>query len=153
MDYKFVQIVIHYGDSIIHVYFDRGEAEDFIPSRSARLLLEAKHIGKPIGGKYSVVKHNAHSPVNQRHYHFFDRNNEVLAVNIDGSAHDTFHNTPIPIIIADYMRELKIPVPENRILECLEYPKNAKEMMLYYTINNYPDEIEVIDTYEIAVIE
>lgn len=82
-------------------------------------LEEAKHKGKPIGGHYSAQLHAPHWPDGQKHLHVYARNNQIFALNVDGSAHDKSHQTEIPAKVADGIRQHfpDFAIPANNFIE------------------------------------
>lgn len=84
-----------------------------------RSILEARHRGDPLVGPYSVRKDSPHSSKGQPHLHIFNRNNELFAINRDGSAHDCSQGYRIPVRVAIALRK-KYPnfeIPQNNIIE------------------------------------
>lgn len=83
------------------------------------LLSEAKHRGIPLGGPYSVQKHSPHTPKNDYHLHLYHKNNQILAINKDGTAHDSSHGCIIPRVAADALRKMfpDYTFPENNLVE------------------------------------
>lgn len=86
---------------------------------SSGLLTEAQHKGLPLGGQYSVQTHKAHSTVGQDHIHVYAKNNQLFAMNRDGSSHDASHKTQIPNKVAKAIKD-KFPefsLPPNNFIE------------------------------------
>ena len=67
---------------------------------------EARHRGKPLRGPYSVIDHPPRSDSGQKHLHVYCRNNEIFAINKDGTAHDQSHGCRIPNKAADALRSM-----------------------------------------------
>lgn len=83
------------------------------------VLTEAKHKGLPIGGKYSAQLHSAHSAVGQQHVHVYAKNNQLFALNKDGSAHDASRKIQIPNKVAKAIQG-KFPwftLPPDNLIE------------------------------------
>lgn len=83
------------------------------------ILAEAKHRGLPLGGQYSAQLHSAHSSVGQQHVHVYAKNNQLFALNKDGSAHDASHKIQIPNKVAKAIQD-KFPgfnLPANKLIE------------------------------------
>jgi hypothetical protein len=93
---------------VIHFYFQPDE-----------LLLEAQYRGLPIGGRYSARKDSAHSPSGQVHLHLFAKNNQLAAINIDGTSHDGSNGFPLPTRAADGIRKHfpQFRIPPNNVIE------------------------------------
>jgi hypothetical protein len=84
-----------------------------------QMLNEANHRGIPLVGTYSYQKHNSHGAAGQYHLHLYNRNNQIFAINKDGTAHDASHKAEIPNVVADALRQ-KFPdwtIPDNNIIE------------------------------------
>jgi len=104
----------------IHFYVEKAEGGQF--------LLEAKHKGIPLKGPYSAQPHPAHSPAGQKHIHVFKKNNELFALNVDGTAHDQSHGIRIPNKVADRIAKdfPDFKLPPGNIIEFLTFPKAIK---------------------------
>ena len=72
----------------VHLYCDDLDARIF--------LLEADGRGTPIGGPYSVQYHTAHTNPGHNHIHVYCKQNQLFALNANGSAHDRSHGITIP---------------------------------------------------------
>src|SRR5947209_1120940 len=75
--------------------------------------------GVPLGGQYSATLHGAHTTPGMKHIHVYAGNNQVFAMNIDGSAHDRSHGTRIPNKVAKALSQ-RFPdfkPPPNNIIE------------------------------------
>jgi len=77
----------------------------FLSDEMPMPLTEAQHRGFPLGGKYSAQLHKAHIPQGQDHLHIYSKKNQLFALNIDGTAHDSSHGTQIPNKVADALRQ------------------------------------------------
>ena len=110
VDGNFVHILLHLGSLDAAT---RGEIGD-------KRLDEAQHRGVPLGGKYSAQLHSAHTPPRgQQHLHVYAKNNQLFALNMDGTAHDQSHQTQIPRKVADAIRQ-QFPtfvVPPSNFIE------------------------------------
>lgn len=111
-------VVIFTDEASFSVHFEDTEGNIFSKIRTK--LLEAKFKGKPIGGTYSVQKHTAHVPNTLKHYHVYNKGNEIFAININGTAHDKSHGVRIPNKVADFLRSVNVNVPQNQIIEWLD---------------------------------
>lgn len=90
---------------VITFAFDSGSPEDqLFRAKSKQLLLEAKHRGQPLGGQYSARLDKAHSSTGQDHLHIYAKNNQLFAINKDGTAHDRSHGAQIPNRVAAAIR-------------------------------------------------
>lgn len=97
-------------DYLVHVLFE---------SSTVSLINEAKYKGMPLGGQYSAQLHGAHSPIGQQHIHVYAKNNQLFALNKDGSAHDANHQIQIPNKVAKAIQS-NFPgftLPPNNIIE------------------------------------
>ena len=95
----------------IHIYFHDSGTES--------LMLEANHLGKPIGGIYSPIKHPAHTPTGKHHLHIYVKSNQIGSLNIDGSTHDSWHGQRLPQAVIDGIRHYfpQFTIPAGGILE------------------------------------
>jgi hypothetical protein len=97
-------------DTHVHILFDDKEA--------ICALNEAKHKGIPLSGQYSAQVHGPHG-YGQKHLHAYSKNNQLFAINWDGTAHDKSHGIFIPnkvaIAIAQRFPDLKLP--NNNFIE------------------------------------
>lgn len=100
------------GQFAIFIYEDTDED-------TLQLLNEAKHRGIPLAGPYSVEKHSPHTPKNDYHLHLYDKNNQILAINKDGTSHDRSHGCVIPRVAADALRKMfpGYTIPDNNLIE------------------------------------
>lgn len=80
---------------------------------------EAQHKGHPLGGKYSAQLHPPHGGQGQQHIHVYARNNQLFALNIDGTAHDKSHGVQIPNKVAAAIRQHfpSFTIPANNLIE------------------------------------
>jgi len=95
----------------IHLYFSDEEQR--------QLLTEAERRGVPLTGVYSVLKHQPHTGGSQYHLHIYKKQNQIFAINKDGTAHDQSHEAVIPRKVSDALKQ-KFPdwdIPRNNLLE------------------------------------
>lgn len=105
--YKWFSFTVDEYD--IHILFDS----------TCLMLTEAQRKGLPIGGQYSAQLHKAHTPGGKQHLHVYAKNNQLFALNMDGSAHDASHGTKIPNKVAKGIQN-KFPeftLPPNNVIE------------------------------------
>jgi hypothetical protein len=95
---------------VVHIMFSNDEVSE---------INEARHKGKPLGGKYSAQLHSPHSSVGQQHIHVYSRNNQLFSLNIDGSAHDRSHGIKIPSKVAkSILQEFpSFNLPDDNVIE------------------------------------
>lgn len=89
------------------------------------LLTEAQPKGVPLVGVYSYRKDPPHIPSGQYHLHLFMKQNQIFAINKDGTAHDRSHGAQIPKKVADALRK-EFPdwtIPESGLIESFSEPK------------------------------
>lgn len=101
---------IEADSEVIHILFNNRESGS---------LNEAKSKGLPVGGAYSLQFHKAHSPVGMDHLHGYERNNQLFALNIDGSAHDQSHRIRLPHKLAKAIRQQfpDFKLPKDNVIE------------------------------------
>ncbi|MHB8252803.1 MAG: hypothetical protein ACYDEV_03710 [Acidiferrobacter sp.] len=75
----------------VHILFSASEAGP---------IHEGKSKSFELGGAYSAQLHQAHTSVGQTHIHVYAKNNQLFAMNQDGSAHDRSHGSQIPNKVA-----------------------------------------------------
>lgn len=94
---------------IIYILFDR---------RESAIFEEANRRGT-LGGQFSYKLDNQHAPVGQEHIHVYKNENQIFAMNIDGTAHDRSHGIRIPNKVAKGIKQ-KLPgfkLPANNFIE------------------------------------
>jgi hypothetical protein len=98
---------------------DQYEVHILFEATTENVITEARHKGVPLGGRYSVQLHKAHSPVGQEHIHVYARNNQLFALNKDGSAHDSSHQTRIPNKVANAIQSAfpQFTLPPGNFIE------------------------------------
>ena len=98
-------------DSIaVHILFSAFEAGP---------VLEGKSKSFELGGAYSTQLHHAHTSPGQTHIHVYAKNNQLFAMNQDGSAHDRSHGSQIPNKVAQAITQ-KFPgfaLPPDNFIE------------------------------------
>ena len=117
--------VIPCGDASFHLYCS---AEDVPPSLSGaadgpgQLLKEAGGNWKNMTGPYRYRVDGPHdATTGQRHIHVYKKNNQLFALNWDGSGHDNSKGTEIPKKVHDYLGNAHpdLSLPKNRIIESI----------------------------------
>lgn len=122
----------------------------------SELLLEAKHKGVPLIGTYSVIKHQPHNPTGHYHLHVYDGNNQIFAINRNGTAHDGFHGVKIPSKVYDELKKRYKDwlLPVNKIIESVYYTflleniSDLKYSELLSEVEVIQAEINFIDSIE-----
>lgn len=104
-------------DLIINIYFENYEDKDFID------LKEARHRVISLSGPYSVYLDSPHILQGQKHIHVYYRNNQIFALNVDGSAHDKSHGIKIPGKVAKSLSGIlpNFVLPKDNIIESLTF--------------------------------
>ena len=103
-------IVLRVDEATVHVY----SALPF----PKKILTEAK---QNLTGIYFYDKHQPHANTGQYHIHVYLKNNEIFAINWDGSAHDQSHHRVIPrrVFQALQARFPGMVLPADRIIESI----------------------------------
>jgi len=103
-------IVVQVDEAIVHVY-------TILPTSKQLLAEFTRHLT----GAYFYDKHKPHAPTGQYHLHVYLKNNEIFAINWDGSAHDQSHQTIIPGKVIKALKAMfpDLILPSNRIIECV----------------------------------
>lgn len=118
--------VFEIDDYSIYLYFFYEEVQ-----KGLEPLLEAKNKGVPIGGPYSVFKHKPHCGSGQKHLHIYKKQNQIFALNQDGSAHDQSHRIQIPNKVAKGITTYfpDINLPDNNFIEAVDSPVHYAFLM------------------------
>lgn len=121
--YEWCTIII--DDQYLHIIFKTTEYG---------ILNEARHRGMPVGGKYSIQFHKSHADFGMDHLHAYEKNNQLFALNINGTAHDRSHGIEIPNKLVKGIRKFfpNFVLPPNNIIEWsqLDIEMNVKFMMI-----------------------
>ena len=79
------------------------------------------NIGKGLSARFD--RNNFSKPYNpdKDHLHIFAKDNELFAINRDGTAHDGYHGVSIPSKVQDFIRskDPDFKLPTNGILESM----------------------------------
>lgn len=110
------------------------------------LIIEAKVLFNPIPG----VKHYTYridpqlgdgGPGRQRHIHLYYNGKELLAMNVNATAHDGYHQVRIPDEVVPFLVDKGFKVPDNHIIEMMVQPSTDKELICeglnYEAINSF----------------
>lgn len=93
---KLYEIIFSIEEYTIHIYFKSENNE------LKQYFSEAKTRGRvSFDSTYSATKHNAHTTRGQDHLHLYAHNNEIAAINIDGTGHDGHHGLKLPNKVYD----------------------------------------------------
>jgi len=111
---KMKQETIEIEGYIIVIFFHEEESQ---------LLIEAKSKGEPLIGTYSVTKHQPHTQPGDYHLHVHNGNNQIFAINQNGSAHDGYHGVKIPnkVYKALVIKYNDWTFPPSKIIETVNY--------------------------------
>lgn len=107
-----IEIMIYEHESFIMYFYYKD-------SLSKKIIDEARHRGEPLTKTYSTIKHPPHTLKGKSHLHVYCKNNQLFAINIDGSAHDQSHGVIIPKKVAKVIRQ-KFPdfkLPADNYIE------------------------------------
>jgi len=119
-------------DLVVNIYFDDYKDKDLID------LKEARHKAIPLSGPYSAYLDSPHILHGQKHVHVYYKNNQIFALNIDGSAHDKSHGVKIPGKVAKVLSDVlpNFEFPKDNIIESLTFKqdnwldKKAEKLLL-----------------------
>jgi hypothetical protein len=92
---------------------------NYYKDADASLLTEANPKGITLIGPYSVIKHPPHNSTGDYHLHVYEKNNELFAINKNGTAHDGSHGVTIPLKVFNAITTQRPDwiIPQNRIIE------------------------------------
>ena len=78
-------------------------------------------------------------PGRQRHIHMYYDGNEVWAMNVDGTAHDGYHQAKIDSILNPFLTKKGFPIPADNIIEFYQ-EQSGTDLLLegvnYAALNN-----------------
>jgi hypothetical protein len=108
-------------DLVVNIYFDDYKDKDFVD------LKEARHKAIPLGGPYLAYLDSPHIPQGQKHIHVYHKNNQIFALNIDGSAHDKSHGVKIPGKVGKALSDILpgFKLPNDNIIESLTFDQDG----------------------------
>lgn len=123
---------------------------------TSSFVIESKSKGNYLIGNYSYMKHPPHTSPGEYHIHVYDGQNQIFAINKNGTAHDGYHGVRIPNKVYNALVQ-KFPewtFPSNQVIESLNYTYFLKEIseLSYIQILNEIDvignEMNLFDKYE-----
>lgn len=98
------------------------------------LLFEKRDTFKTIPGtryEYRIDPPNGEPRKgNLRHVHIYNKGKEILAMNVDGTAHDGFHQVKIPKEVADFLKEKGFEIPKDNLIEMMLPDLGGKQLLL-----------------------
>lgn len=97
-----------------------------------QILSEANKRGHiDLGGVYSAEKHKPHTTQGEYHVHIYANKNQIGAINMSGTTHDSFHGVQLPSVVVDGLKKVlpKFKIPENGLLESID---KIEPITLYY---------------------
>lgn len=100
----------------IHIHTE----DDFLVETNS-VLLEHTNIFRK---GYSIREDPPHTSKSLRHVHIMKKRNQFAALNLDGTAHDGYHNVRLPNYICQVLTQFypDFKVPENGIIEAYISP-------------------------------
>jgi len=121
---KYIWFKIEIDDLVLVILIAKDE--------TVQLLTEAQYRGKPLGGPYSALEHKP--PYGKNHIHVYLRNNEIFALNSDGTAHDGYHGIPIPKRVANAIPTFfpSYQLPPKNLIENFDIPIAPKEIDTFF---------------------
>ena len=102
------------------------------------LILEYKTVFNPVPGmkhySYRIDKQQGDGgPGRQRHIHLYYNGEQPFAMNVDGTAHDGYHQVKIPSELVPFLKGKGFAIPTNNIIELKQY--NSAGQLLCENIN------------------
>ncbi len=128
----------------------------FYHKSDSMFVNESKQRGNHLIGNYSYLKHPPHTTPGEYHLHVYDGNNQIFAINKNGTAHDGYHGVRIPNKVYNALKQIYIDwtFPENKIIESFNYTYFLNDIseLNYREILNEIDficsEINLFDKYD-----
>jgi len=133
------RVAIQFGNYILFVHSDDPDMDV--------MLTEAQHRGQPLAGPYRVIKHPARVARSQNHLHVYKKQNELFALNQDGTAHDRSHGVRIPNDVAAAIRR-QYPDwigPQNNVIDCIDTPDQVALLMEGNSVKEVVDPLSFRD--------
>ena len=130
------------SDSLPNLYFIRFTIDeysiniyfDYDNQQVIHSFQEAKNKGPIIfDSQYSARKDQRHSDKGQIHLHLFMHNNEIAAVNKDGSGHDGSHGYELPKKVYN---GIKTKFPDFKIKQIIESATSLNPILEYYDFDD-----------------
>lgn len=108
-------------DLLVSIYFD-----NYLEAKKVDLK-EARHRGHRLTGPYSADLDSPHNVQGQKHLHVYFKNNQIFALNADGSAHDKSHGVKIPGKVYKALSDIfpDFSLPDDRIIESFVLKENS----------------------------
>lgn len=151
--------VIPLGDSTVHLYCRDEELPRSLTEatdESERLLKESGGNWKSISGPYRYRIDGPHdSTTGHRHIHVYKKNNELFALNWDGTDHDNSRGAEIPKKVYDHLssKHPDLPLPDNRIIESISLGRPLFKFSEFVMLRrNDPDAMPSLDA-AVALLE
>ena len=135
-------------NTLKNVYFDAI----YLDISEVNLFIEGLY--KPIPGlnRYGYridIPHGEQRPGNQKHMHIYVKNNELLALNIDGTAHDGYHNVEIPKKLITFLKDKGFTIPPNNLIEYVN--TYEQKTLLQESSKNQINDIKQINNFAIII--
>ena len=114
---------LYYNKFTVHIYFCETLEKPNYFSSKYKLLKEAinQNWGKGYSVRFDRMNYGVYDP-NKNHLHVYLKNNNLFAINRDGTAHDKSHGISIPRYVSDRIRS-EYPdfiIPPNNFIESAE---------------------------------
>jgi hypothetical protein len=128
----------------------------FYHNEDTAFVNEAKTRGNHLIGNYSYLKHPPHTSPGDYHLHVYDGNNEIFAINKNGTAHDGYHGVRIPNKVHNALKQkfTNWTFPADKIIESFNYTYFLNDIseLNYREVLNELDfissEMNLFDKYE-----
>lgn len=114
---------IQFDTVALHIYFYETNEKPEYFSSTYKILEESKkqNWGKRYSVRFDKMNYGAYDP-NKDHLHVFLKNNQLFAINRDGTAHDKSHGKKIPNYVSDKIKQ-EYPdfiLPADNLIESVE---------------------------------
>jgi len=126
------------NEHFIHIYFITDGHEELFSLRS-RLLHESRtvNLGRGYSSEFHRNNYQQNPDAMRDHIHLYFKNNELCAINRDGSGHDGSRGYILPKYAAQAIqnRYPDFNIPNNRVLESLENVNCQLEENIQYLLD------------------
>lgn len=130
-------VTLEFDEMYLHIYFTKSKEKPDLFTSDYKILEESKlqNWGKGINGRFDRSNYGLNNP-NKDHLHVYKKNNQLFAINRDGSAHDDSHKYQIPNKIANRIRKdyADFNLPDDNFIESIEINNTEANAEILYLL-------------------